>query len=273
MTKSACVTKGKDKDIDKPRLAVLKILIGAVLLPWRGRTRFLRALGIPTLISVLVWALWTSMAPDDRLAALLVFTPLYLLAFSLFAVTCHRLVLVPAGDNPLALDGMIGRRILRFFAWLLVIYLITALTHMMVMTVVINLPGLATRLTGEGAEPTHQRVVSSMAWLEFMASIPAIYLLGRLSLVLPSIAVDRRLTLKGSWLLTRGNGWRMFVVVGLLPWAMGFLLSLLAREDATILEQALLALVMYAMTAVEIFALSLAFKERILMEAAQQAIE
>ena len=251
-------------DDTPPRLTLLKVLIGAFLLPWRERSRYLRTLAFPTLTIVVVWALWAFLGKDSGIATFIVFMPLYLLAFSLFAVTCHRLVLVSVASHPPGPGSAIHRRILIFFIWSIVVYFIVVLTQMLAMTVVMNAPGVHTLLPRNGGNEAPQQAAIYMQWVKFIGSVPATYLLGRVTLVFPSIAMDRRLTLKGSWRLTSGNGWRMFVVVGLLPWAMAFLLSVFSREDSTVVEQVLLALAMYAAMAVEIFALSLAFKELVI---------
>lgn len=257
-------------DESSPRLALLKVLIGAFLLPWRERSRYLRALVVPTLIAVIVWAAWALLATDSSYVTALIFMPLYGLAFSLFAVTCHRLVLIAAANKSPRSGSPIHQRVLVFFLWLIAVYFIVAMVKMLVMTLVMNLPGVVSLMSGGRDSEVSEQIAGYMVWIQSIASIPSLYVLGRLSLVFPSIAMDRRLTLQGSWQLSSGNGWRLFVVVGLLPWLMAVLLSLFAREGSTVVEQSLLALLMYATMAVEVFALSLAFRELVMARSADE---
>ena len=50
-------------------------------------------------------------------------------------------------------------------------------------------------------------------WLLPVLFLLALYVLARLSLVLPRTAIDQRPTLQGSWRLSRSNGWRLAVVL------------------------------------------------------------
>ena len=51
-------------------------------------------------------------------------------------------------------------------------------------------------------------------WLLFGIPFPlALYVLARFSLVLPATAIAQRPTLKGSWRLSRSNGWRLALVL------------------------------------------------------------
>ncbi len=53
----------------------------------------------------------------------------------------------------------------------------------------------------------------------------ALYVLARLSLVLPATAIGQRPTLKGSWRLSRSNGWRLAVLSpAVLAWVLYVLL-------------------------------------------------
>jgi membrane-anchored glycerophosphoryl diester phosphodiesterase (GDPDase) len=98
-------------------------------------------------------------------------------------------------------------------------------------------------------------------WMSEAAKILALYVSARLSLVFPATAIDKRPDLKWSWNLTRNNGWRMVVVVGVLPWVIGMIVGVLYRENATVLETIVLSTLGIALFAVEIAALSLSYRE------------
>ena len=80
-------------------------------------------------------------------------------------------------------------------------------------------------------------------------------------MVFPATALDRRADWRWAWQLTRNNGWRLFVVVAILPWAISQLLALLYRAEATVIETILLSVTGIALFAVEIAAISLSYRE------------
>lgn len=59
----------------------------------------------------------------------------------------------------------------------------------------------------------------------------------------------------------RGNGWRIFVVVGLFPLLTDMTIWLVWREAATVLEETILSIFTFIGLAIEIIALSFVYKE------------
>jgi len=223
-------------------LPVTKIILGAFLIPWQKRVRMLQALIFPL----------TGLAAMAVLSAYVEqrFTIVYILIFTVFAVICHRLILL--GDDAVPTYGFSKwtRRETRFFGWLLGIYLIFAVAAMLIgaigLTLIVNLI--------EGFE-------ESFYWIMWILSAPGLYVFARLSLVLPATAIDNRPNLAWSWGLSSNNGWRLVIVVGVLPWLMAMLQWLLLRDNASIVEIVTVALLGYALLAVEIAALSLSYRE------------
>ena len=91
--------------------------------------------------------------------------------------------------------------------------------------------------------------------------IPATYYLARCSLVFPATAVDMKVGLQWSWRISQGNGWRLGIIVGALPWGLSTINAIFLRDGASSLKLVALALVSYLLMTIEIAALSLAFKE------------
>jgi hypothetical protein len=56
-----------------------------------------------------------------------------------------------------------------------------------------------------------------VAFLSALAFLPAAYLLARLVMLLPAIAIDRKQSIKWAWRLTRGHGWRLILILWGLP--------------------------------------------------------
>jgi hypothetical protein len=234
-------------------LSVGKVVLGAFLVPWWNRRAFARALAAP-LASLAVLTLSWYYANEFLPAFvkwLLYF--LYGFLFTLFAVTCHRLVLLGSESVTTPFFPRWSWRESRFFAWLVAICLIHMLAWYVILfpplTVAVNVSAAA-RESGTWAE-----------WASSIARIPALYVFARLSLVFPATAIDKRPDLRWTWDLTRNNGWRLVVVVGVLPWVISGLVGLLYRENATVFETIILSVLGIALFAVEIAALSLSYRE------------
>ena len=60
---------------------------------------------------------------------------------------------------------------------------------------------------------------------------------------------------------TRRNGIRIFCIVGIFPWLMDALLSLVERDNATIIEQTVIGFLVFICWAIGVFALSLSYME------------
>lgn len=229
------------------KISPLVMIWSAITGSWIHRRSVLAAIALPVLLMFLV-----AYAPylfDEELSTMgtLLMILIYVLFFSLFAVTCHRLVLAPAPLRPLKIDW--HGRILRFTGYMLVLYTLVMIINLAVSIIYMNTMQFVA--SGES---------SSSSWLMDLFSIPALYVLARLSLVFPATAIDQRTSLQWSWNKTRGNGWRIFLVVGLFPWIMGLLIWGISREEASFVEMALLYIMTIFSLAVGIFALSLTYQ-------------
>jgi hypothetical protein len=101
-------------------------------------------------------------------------------------------------------------------------------------------------------------------WFEYLTlalKLPMLYVFGRLCLIFPATALDLGPNAGWSWTLTRGNGWRLLIIVGGLPFAVGYAISLLYRSDATTVEWLVLTVVGFVLLAVEIAAISISYRE------------
>lgn len=233
-------------------LNVAKVVVGAFVVPWWNRRAFVRALAVP-LISLaslsLAWKFTWEHLP--KLSHWLLYA-LYVVLFTLFAVTCHRLVLL---DPQSAVAGVAPRwtwRETRFLFFIFAVWLVSAIIVAVLMTLVLNM-----FLSRAPLEPNS----SWLRWIRAAGEIPMLYLVARFCFVFPATAIDKRINLKLSWELTRNNGWRLFVVVSVLPWAISHAVSLLYRGEASALEVVLLTFLGSALLAVEVAALSLSYRE------------
>ena len=207
---------------------------------------FLRALAVPAmglslieyLTSYDVTTTWKFVLP--QLVALLLYV--------LFAVTCHRLVLKRSGDVPAYGQLMWAWRETWFATWLVGITILAVLAVAPIYTIMIS-------WVGTDPDPEHP-----LMWLFYVVLLPFYFLLARLSLVLPAVAVDERPNLPWAWRLGRGNSLPLFILVGILPWLSTLALASLHRDNASIPESVMLNLVGLAVLAFEIVLLSFAYR-------------
>lgn len=234
-------------------LPVGKIVAGAFLIPWHNRRSFVLALALPLALLVVFTAAWRqtfdALPESDRSWLAALYLP-YAALFSLFAVVTHRLVLLNAASG---LPQWTWRET-RFLAWMITVWLIYTLTTFLVVFAGMN---IAAKVPGIGVEWLHE-------WTEELTmagKVASFYVFARLSPVFPATAVDARPTLGWAWRLTRANGWRLFLVVGMLPWVISYLVGFLYRAEPSPLEMFALSILATALFAVEIAALSVAYRE------------
>jgi Tfp pilus assembly protein PilN len=130
--------------------------------------------------------------------------------------------------------------------WVIIVYGLSLALEMLILTLTMNII--------QDFDFNNITVVRNILFL------PLMYLVGRVSLIFPATALDLRRSLKWSWNETRNNGVNILCIVGLLPWFMYIFLSFLQREEPTIIEQAILTLLTYLVSAIGIFALSLTYR-------------
>jgi len=233
------------------KLPFLNIIAAAVYFAWTNKAELLKAISFPTLALVVIWGVWLRFS--DQLPAFLswMFLLVYSLSFSLFAVTCHRLILIDEVDRYKFYKAKPGFRELKFLVWVIVIYAIKSILEKFIYFIAQYVSGGAFVVDGGGIS----------AWIEPILSMPVLYIFARLSLAFPAAAIDRKSGPRWSWIRTQGNGWRIFVVVGLFPWLAEMVFWFLLREDATVLEQVVLSIIGFIGLAIEIIALSFTYKE------------
>ena len=100
------------------RLDLGKVIAGAFLVPWWRRRAFARALAIPLALIIAYCVACSYAWPQLPQFALWLAWPLYGLLFSLFAVTCHRLVLLDAEEVAKRWRPSWSWRETRFFLWM-----------------------------------------------------------------------------------------------------------------------------------------------------------
>ena len=245
-----------------PRLSVIGVLARALVLICRNPKVFRDVLWPPAVAIIVL--LFAAFYLNDYLSA---FTNWVLaLAYStlvvLLAVSCHRLVLLGPGSREPGARLRWSMRETRFAAWVLGIWVVYVVCWMTVILVVLNIaPSLFLRTSPGGSAEPFGMSLGRVGWPELLGTIPASYLYARLVLVLPATAIDRRPTVRWAWNCSRRNGWRLLVVVGVLPIATSYLLYAVYREGASVVESAWWYVLFVILLIAEIAVLSVSYQD------------
>ena len=212
-------TKSQQGCSDQP-LRLGPIIKEAVLLPWNRRQHVWRLLALPVaLTNLLSLGEYWLLKDAPRPIGILMHIP-HLLIFSFFAVACHRSILI--GEHSVSRFGIPGwpHREFRFFGWLIFIYTIGIMFWFVASEVVMRFIDFLQPFLGEGLKELSIRLlglnISLFPWA-LLGQIFLGYLIGRLSLLLPAIAVDSQASLRSAWLQSKGNGWRVALLIGWIP--------------------------------------------------------
>lgn len=240
------------------KLPVIKIMIGALYYPWTLRKPLFKALSILVVAGVVLSAVWwyqwgLGLIPEyiGWLVAIIFWT-----LYTLFAVVCHRMVLLGASSVPKYGVGRIGERDFRFAVALAILMIISMLAPYGISLLIFSLAGIVKSLPFV-PEFNMNFGMSVSSWLFYIAQI---FVLSRFGLILPATAVDERPSLKWAWRASRGNTLRLMLVLGLFPWLF-YLPSEFFPEEPGLMGYGLYVLAWWLFLPIEIAALSLSYKQ------------
>lgn len=233
------------------QLDIAKVALGAFLIPWWNRGVFARALAIPLLFLVTFVLTWYYARDYLSESANWLLFVVYWAGFAIFAVICHRLVLLDPTAVPSEVIPGWSWRETRFFLWMTGVWCICAVVAL----------GLAMLSASIWMLWVDELSPAQLDWIVFVVKAPALYVFARFCIVFPATTVDRKVDLKWAWRLTANNGWRLVVLVGALPWILSHAIGFLYRDEASLVEAIVLACVSSALFAVEIAAISLSYRE------------
>jgi hypothetical protein len=236
------------------KLDVWKVVTGAFLIPWRNRATFAIALANPVLLIATLTLSWHYAKKYFSFPDWLNwgFDLLYIILFTMLAVTCHRLVLLKLEHITSFIGLRWSSRETRFFLWIVAFCLVFIGGFMLLFMLSVSMSSLW----------LNTNLVDSLLSVFYMAAkIFPWSIFARLSLIFPALAIDKKLSLKEAWRLTKGNGWRLAFIVGGLPWILSELIHLLYHDEASIFEAIILTVLATALFVVEIAAISLSYYE------------
>ncbi len=205
---------------------VFKTVLGAYAFVWQARKDFF-SLAIPLVVAVAIvsviygwlWPPVVATTPEEIEAAManrrggamlvgLLFAAMYVAVFIMFAVAWHRRYLLPDELTTVRAALRWGWRQTRFLLLTIAVGLIAALAYAVSLTVVSLIGGLFLRDQGQSAIGG-----LTFAALVIAALVMALSIYGRLSMWFPSTAVDHRMSLRACWAFSRGNGWRLALII------------------------------------------------------------
>lgn len=232
------------------RLNVGKVFLGAFAIPWWNREMFIRALIIPLILLITLNLSWYFAREHVSEFLNWFLYAIYGVLFAVFAVTCHRLVILDDRSGILQIVTNKLRPVPRFLVWMIVVSISAATAWAALSAAVLNflIPSI---------EP-ESRLLS---WTLFATKIPSLYLFARLCLVFPAIAIGRKVSVNWAFNRSKDNGWRLVLVVFTLPWIISQIIDLLYRVNASILETIVLQFIGWILVIVEVSALSLSYIE------------
>jgi hypothetical protein len=237
------------------KLSLRRILWDAFALPWAHRVSLFRATGIPLLAIVACFLIFNSALSEPQSPARWGLYFLYLVAVSWLAIIVHQLVLL---DSPVSNSLLERQAALKLSKFVLALAGVWVLRTGAILIIIGGLMGVLLPHYVPAGSPRPELPVS-MDSISLLASIMASWLIARISFIFPAIAIGRKADLADAWRESRGNGWRLAIVVGVLPWALDRLTDFLYRNGATTVEYGLLVVVSAVFIVVQVVALSLSY--------------
>jgi hypothetical protein len=236
-------------------LPLRRILFGAFALSGRHWRELARATGLPILAVIACTLVQNAAGLADNRPVQWTLYFVYVIALSWLAISIHRLVLADDTDVRERFSSTALKRLGRFVGTVIGLWL----SYVVLMHVILNLTVLpwAHVPAGKGGHP----LPFDFKWFLTGAMILAMWPIARLSLLLPALAVDQSFDPIAAWRTTRGNGWKLAVVVGALPWTLRYIVDALYRDEATWVEFGALLILTAVFTVIQVVALSLSYWE------------
>jgi hypothetical protein len=243
------------------KLPLRRVVWGAFSLPWRHRAEVFRATAIP-LLAVIACTLVADFN-EVRVAALVLIV-LYGIATSWLAIAVHRLVLLDAPDARARFDMSALRRLAVFFGVVVSLWVLYQGLTMLISGGILNIfmpPRYIPAASEPGKLPEPVSLPVPFDWIVNVGRAMSYWVVARGTLMLPAIAIDRKADLIAAWSASRRNGWRLAIIVGVLPWCLQQLTNLLYRDGATLVEFGILLVLATLFVVIEVVALSLSYWE------------
>jgi hypothetical protein len=199
-------------------LNMSRVVSQAMQIAWRRRSEVTRVVMVPAIGQIFVGVVSGRLGIEHlRYQIPLVLVQMVLL--TVLAVAVHRIMLLDQGS----VSSSYG-----LFSWTPreSRYLGRSLTLLVIALVLSRLPVRVLEYGMERGLPDPWGLLSAFSAPFF--AVVSVYVLSRLNLVLPAMAIDEHHNFRWARQRSRGHGWRLLVVVGLFPgvflwWARAFI--------------------------------------------------
>lgn len=251
-----CYRAGRQVTIQNMmRIPVVHIVMEAIAELSRNKRALFPALVLPA-VGMSLAGLISALLPLGFLTEVvswLLYAPFY----ALFAVSCHRVVILGQEFLPHAAGLFWSERETKFVGWLLILGFVVCISGLVSIAFLFLSP---------------ERVGGiDVSWFQYVIIYVFItYILMRFSLVLPAAAVGKRLRMAESWLATAGNGMLLaiaFSIPSLLVLLLFWVLDSIVGNSEGPVHTTIFTIATYGLMAVEISVVSIAYKHLLPVEA------
>ncbi len=239
------------------KLRITKILFDAFAIVWFRRADFMRALWVPFLLMLALGGIWNFSETSLSSGFKWVYAAAYYFLFVLFVVNCHRTVLLNSQDTKEWTVPKWSWRETKFSGWSAFIWVIAAASGMAVSMIALTMIAISmpSFFSPENLKPSVSTFIS-----QYSVKLIYFYIFARLCLMFPSVAVDKTLSLRQAIELSRGNGWRLAIIVSMIPLAIKIITDVVYRDDASAWATMLWLTITSVVLTVEVAALSLSYR-------------
>jgi hypothetical protein len=231
------------------RLPTWKVILNAFQVVWVMRDDLLKKLSLSYVLIILLESVGKSIDEESRYLGytVLLLTPIF---YTYFAVICHRLVILGSESVPPFGIQKLTMREMRFLGWVVSFWLVLMLfieSRSVVARLLFPLFGISD--------------VTAFYIPIIITVVPAMYFLSRLSMIFPAAAIGKKPGIKWAWNISEGNGWRLLLIVGVIPSILIIIQIYLEKADTTVIEDIVNSMLAFVVSIIEISVISLSYKE------------
>lgn len=231
-------------------LPLIQTASAALHFLWDHRKQVLQATGIPLLLLMALYVLIDHL-PDVLAPITWALFGAQILLFAWVGVAVHEIILVPKSPRTTDHSFSIGTT-MSYGAWS------TLLTICLVVGVMLVGGAVGSILVNTLPKSVTSKAL--WAWVLVAAGSLATYIPARWSLVLPLVALGRSEGASWSWRFTRGNGWRIALLVYILPWTFHLTMAKQVGPSSPLVLQIATTIAFTLIVLIEVALLSFTFK-------------
>lgn len=237
----------KEEEVDIV-LPVATIVTAALIFLKTNLKIFLRTLLLVSIANVSLLSNIPKNVSSDNLLLYSVIVLAALITYPVFAVTVHRITILGQEAVPKFGYFYFTLREIHFGILLILVSWLAGALSSLPFTLVNFISHLIFDIR-----------IKDDSLYAFMA-LPFFYLFGRFSLVFPAVAINGAGDIKWAWKISQGNGWRLAVLTGLIPWILTAGYGLLAHLSDSLLYVVFAKILFLVLFLFEVLLLSFSFK-------------